>query len=582
MEFYYFILISTVVFVLKPTEAIQSKTYNKNYRKYIKTVVAYIHTQIGSNQMLNLKLKQDLVTYELAIIGVPDVFTRNYRYTIGVLNYKYTEILKKFLEYMNIIIDKCNQFQKINLSENFICCVTLLVEEIKNSSAMFENLHNAMKFISYIDIKFLFFVGRVMHPIIDEIYFFHQFVKILETNNIVDINIIPNLDDSKTKLENITKFYEDGLQIVNNLFKYSNVTDISKNTDLEKKQTQKCSNDSTIKIVNCSNELNFEIVYSTCSKLNSFYNETIELWYKNLGFEHFLNPKTPDFTPPKDPEINQNDGIDALNILRLENGWQSMKYINIVYYDKRFNVDSILNDKINDVNFRIKRDHVSQLLRCKYTETLKNYQTLLSALLLICKKDSIEYQNNCLIEVFKSFKKSKRMLKGLYNALITLNKSSIWIVNYNSHSSLHRILKWVVYGLTLLKKNNFSQIDFIDQDNNKKMNEIIKELLDIFQKYLNDLCYEINSFTSRYETWCHFTENHVFEKNRIIYFFKTSIITLNNTNITKEIDIYLIACRSFENFCEYVYNSCYENLGFRKINCRNKKLDERLKPFIVD
>ncbi|XP_050520665.1 uncharacterized protein LOC126894057 isoform X1 [Daktulosphaira vitifoliae] len=585
MELNIFILISIVVFVLNPTEGVQPKRkYNQHYKNYIKTVVAHIHSQIGSYQMQNLKLKQSLNYPDLEENNISNDFSCNYRYTISVLNFKYTEILKKFLYYINIIIDKCKQSHERNLSENFISCVSLLETEVKNSKSMFEYLHNAMKFISYIDIRFLFHEGLAPHPIIDEIDFFQQFVKKLETTYFVDINILPNLEDSKTKYENLKQFYEDALEILNDLFQNSQIIDISDlNTDLKENQIKECSIDSNINIDDCSNENNFANVYSMCSELNSFYNETIEIWYKNIGFEKLLNPETPDFTPPIDPEIRQDDSINALNILRLETGWKSMNHINIVYYKKYYDVDYIIKEKINDINFRIKKEHVVQLLRCKYTEVLKNYQTLLSAILFICKKDSIDHQNKCLIQLFKSFNKSKKMLKGLYNALITLNKSSIWTFKINSLSSLHRIFEWISYSLNLLKKNNYFQIDFVDQNDNEKINEIIQSLLHIFQDYLDIIYYKItNCNTSRFDTWCHFTKNLFFDRKNIIKYFRNSVNTLNDPNTTRKIQTYQIACHFFDNFCENIYNNCYKNLGFEKINCHDTNIDERLKPFIVD
>ncbi|XP_050529612.1 uncharacterized protein LOC126899103 [Daktulosphaira vitifoliae] len=586
MEFYSFFLLTIMVFVLKPAEGVQSKRkYNEHYKNYIKKVVAHIHSQIGPHQMVNLKLKQFLKYPELEENSKKDELSCNYRYTIGVLNFKYIEILNKFLDYVGIIINKCKQFQERNLSDNFINCVSSFETVVKNSKSMFENLYNAMKFMSYIDVKFLFLGGIAPHPLINEIDFFQQFVKNIETIYFVDIKILPNhiiFDDSKKKFENLERFYGDALKIVNYLFENSKIIDISTKTDLKKNQIKECSKDSKVKIEDCSNENNFDIVYSTCSKLNSFYNETIEIWYKNMGFEHFLNPSIPDFIPPKDPEIKQDDGINALNILRLETGWKFMNYINIIYYDKYYNVDFIIKDTINDINFRIKKEHISQLLRCKYTEVLKNYQILLSAILFICKKHSIEYQNTCLIELFKSFNKSKKLLKGLYNALITLNKSSIWIVNYNSHSSLHRILEWIANSLNLLKKNNFFQIDFVDQDDNKKINERIQELLFIFQGYIDNLHYDIHCNTSSFETWCYCTKKPFYDRKNMINYFKNSVNTLNDPNTAREIQIYRIACRYFDNYCENVYNNCYKNLGFEKINCHGNDIDEKLKPFIVD
>ncbi|XP_050520672.1 uncharacterized protein LOC126894059 isoform X3 [Daktulosphaira vitifoliae] len=567
MEFYSFILISIVIFVLNPAEGVK---YNQLYKNYINTVVTHIHSKIGVNQMLNLKLKQFLNYPKIEENCKKDDFSRNYRYTISVLNYKYTEILKKFLDYMNIIIDECKQFHKRNLVENFINCVSLLEVEVKNSKTMFEKLYNAMKFISYIDIKYLFLEGLAPHPIIDEIDFLQQFVKELNAAYVVDINILPNLKVSITQFENFKSFYEVALKVVNNLFQNSLIIDTTIKTDLKKNQIEECSN-----------ETSFEIVYYTCNKLNSLYIETIKMWYKNLGFEHFLNPKTPQITPPKDPEIKQDDGIEALNILRLGTSWESMNHINIVYYRKNCSVNSIIKDEINFLNFRIKKEHVSQLLRCRYTEILKNYHLLLSTILHYCNNDSFNYQYSCLIELFKSFNKSKIMLIGLYNALITLNKSSIWIVHFRSHSSLHKILEWVAQILIFLKNNNYFKIDFVNKDDTENNNETLQKFQVIFNSFLNNFHHKIHSNISYLDSWCVFNEPF-YEKNEKLNYFRTSKNILIDPNTLHQIKIYLNACYYFDNFCENVYNTCYKNLGFDKINCSGRKIDEKLIPFIKD
>ncbi|XP_050535479.1 uncharacterized protein LOC126902355 [Daktulosphaira vitifoliae] len=563
MEFYSFILISIIVFVLKPDEGVQYKKYNEDYKKYIHRVVSRIHSQIGSNEMQSLKLKQHSNNMDVQENPQLDDFSHYYRYTISVLIFKYTEILNKFLDYMHIIMNQCKQFHERNDCEQFICCVTLLEVEVKNSKTMFGYLQNAMKFISYIDIKCLF-VGIIImpNPITDEITFFQQFIKILELN--FDINISPNLEGSEMKLEFFTKFYTDGLEILNKSFHYSNIIDDSIKTDL-----------TTNKNMEYSNENNLNIVYLSCSELNSFYNETIEIWYKHLGFEQFLNPKTPEFTPPKDPQIKQDDGIVALNILLRETGWKSMNHINIVYYNKIYNLDSIISDPIDDINFRIKKEHVTKLLRCRYTEILKNYHVLLSTIFFLCNYDSFYFRNKCLIELFNSLDKSKKMLEGLHTALITLNKSSIWIVNLRSYSSLHKILEWVADILYLLNTNNFSRINFDNETDNQKANEKIKKHLANFRIILSNLHTYLHGQISYLHNWCLLTEPF-YEKNEKKIFFKNLVKISNDPNTPQKVQIYLNACDYFDNFCEDIYMSCYKNLGFEKVDCRNKKLDHKL------
>ncbi|XP_050520410.1 uncharacterized protein LOC126893902 isoform X2 [Daktulosphaira vitifoliae] len=328
MKFHSLILMSLFVFVFKPGDADQSLKYRQDYRNYIKTVTNYIRAHIGSNEIRNLKLIRDInSTISIKEAFKPDLylidFTNNYSYIISILNFKYTEILNKFLEYTHIVIDKCQQFQDKNVSENFICCVTSIIEEVKNSKTMFENLYNAMKFLSYLDVRYVFVGSIVTNVIIDEIDFFQQYVlqEISEAKPF-DLNNLPNLEDSETKFKNLNEFYTEATEKVNKLFKNSNIIDTSIKTD------------KTIELKECFYENDSYLVYLTCSKLNSFYNETIEIWYKNLGFEQFLNPIIPELMPPIDPALNQSVAIEALNIIRQETGWKTMDHIYIIYNER--------------------------------------------------------------------------------------------------------------------------------------------------------------------------------------------------------------------------------------------------------
>ncbi|XP_050520419.1 uncharacterized protein LOC126893911 [Daktulosphaira vitifoliae] len=554
MEYYSLILMSMIVFVLKPSEADQRLRYRLNYKNYIKTVVNYIRYHIKSNEMQNLKMKRDS-NYNVDIEEAfkQDEFMQNfkskYSITISLLNFKYTEILKKFLDYMYIIIDECHQFHARNLLENFICCVTSLAEEVKNSKTMFENLYNAMKFISYIDVRFVF-QSIVPNVIIDEIDFFQQYIihRKSETSSL-DLNSLPNLNDCETNFKNLNEFYTEALEKVNNLFQNNNIIDTSIKTDL------------TFQLKECSNGNDSYLVYLTCSKLNSFYNETIEIWYKNLGFEEFLNPNTLEFMPPIDATLIQNDGMKILNILRQETGWKKMNHIYIIYNGKQLNVECVIKDEINDVNFQIKKEHFLQLLRCRYTEIIKNYYVLLSAILHICKTEGNIFKHKCLIKLFNSFNKSKKMLEGLKTALITLKKSAIWNFNFSSHSSLHKTLTWVEASLCVLKNNDFSH----NQEDEKKT-ENIEILLNMFLNFRNTFYINVINDLSKMNNACVMKE-HFYEKFNIINEFKKSVNTLNSTDLLQSTHIYLNGCNFFDEFCENVYKLFYEDLGFQKVSC---------------
>ncbi|XP_050523007.1 uncharacterized protein LOC126895314 [Daktulosphaira vitifoliae] len=575
MEFYSFILISIGIFIVKLDETVKCNctpvnNYREDYRNYIKTVISHIFSHIESKEILNLKLKQDSIcTISVDEVFKPNTkytnFKTNYFYTINLINFKYTEILKHFLDYIDIILQLCNKFHKRNLEENFICCVTSLIDEVKNSKTMFENLHNAMTFFSYIDVRFVFHGSIMPNVIIDEIDFFQKYVlqKIsenshLDLNRHLDLNCLPNFQDSEMNFKNLNEFHIVASKIVNNLYQNSNIIiDTSIKT-----------NSTTIGM----NEDDSYLVYLTCSKLKSFYNKNIEIWYKNLGFEQFLNPRTSKLIPPIEPNININMAIKAFNILRQESGWKTMEHIKIVYNGKQFSVDSIMKDPINIMNFQIKKENVIQLLRCRYTETIKNYHVILSTIMFLCNTEANRFNYNCLIKLFDSFNKSKIMFEGLHTALITLQKSSLWNFSFLSHSNLQKIFKWINDFLSLLNNNEFSQDKFVDKNGIKKTEKIDKKLI-YFLGCLKKFNIELNSDLRTMNCRCNMKEPY-YEKTKLITQFMHLASTMSTTYYEQLTQVYHIACNYFDEFCEIVYKSCYENLGFRKVNRLNKTSDE--------
>ncbi|XP_050530327.1 uncharacterized protein LOC126899419 [Daktulosphaira vitifoliae] len=322
MKFYSFILLSIIVFTLNLIEGVQYKSYHAMYENYIARVVSHICSQIilyqkrDSNYYLNISSLEEDFRPNTNLLS----FRPKYIYTISILNFKYLEILKKFLDLINLILNNCQKFySKKKSPKNFIRCVQFLEIIVKNSKTMIEKLHNAMKFISYIDIRFLFSEVFVPHPIIDEIDFIYQYVleKSKETSSL-DLNKSP-YEISEMKFKNLTTFQTDASIRVNNYLQNYKNLDTSLINDL------KC-----IKIV----ELPINVRSSKKKLLNKFFSEIIKNWYKNLGFEEFLNPKIEEFIPPIDPDTNQSDGIEALNIIRKESGWEKMNHINIVYFVK--------------------------------------------------------------------------------------------------------------------------------------------------------------------------------------------------------------------------------------------------------
>ncbi|XP_050544992.1 uncharacterized protein LOC126907624 [Daktulosphaira vitifoliae] len=555
MKFYSFILIFIVVFVLPSDKGLHCKIYHAMYGNYIERVVSHIYSQIISYRKRD---SNNTIDIEEALQPNTNMlkFRLRYCYIISILNFKYIEILKKILDLIKHIISKCQQYYQKNLVNNFIACVQMLEIIVKNSKTMIENLHNAMKFLSYIDIRFLFSEGFVPHPIFDVIDFIYQYVlkKSLESSTI-DLNKSP-YEIFEMKLENLTIFQTDASKKVNIFFQNCYLMDILLTNDFK-----------NIKIAKLPNDLKS----AKSKRLNKFFNEIVEVWYKNLGFEEFLNPKTTEFIPPIDPDTNQNDGVKALNILRKESGWKKMNHISIVYFGKQFSVDRIIYDEVSNINFRIKKEHVSQLLRCRFTEIMINYHTLLYAMLHVCNKDAFNYYHNCLTELFSSFVKSKKMLEDLYEAFVTLNKSSIWSVNYTSESCLRVVFEWVADFLSLLENNDFSLKNI---DNNEI--EIVEQLLVIFENKLITFSSQLSNDLSQYNFRCQIEDKFKNVKYYVNYFRNPGNISIH-LNPAFSIPIMFNACNFFESFCENVSKSCYQDLGFEKLShCKNKELDYKL------
>ncbi|XP_050545601.1 uncharacterized protein LOC126907934 isoform X2 [Daktulosphaira vitifoliae] len=567
MKFYSFILISIAIFVSQPDEGVHCKSYHIEYKNYIERVISYIYSQIISYQ------KQDSnnttgMEETIQPKTNPRDFTQKYHYTISILNFNYIQILHEYRYYMKIIINQCIEFKKENLLENFIDCVMFLEKQVKNSKTMFEKFYNAVKFISYIDIRFLFSEGAVTHAITDEMDFIYQYLLEKNKEDSSDLKRLPYYI-SEYKFKNIESFnvnlYWKIFDFNTNFFKQNKILDIYINSDVDKLNIAKLP----------QRRRSYAILSKKSELLTIFYNENIEIWYNNLGFEQFLNPTAAEFIPPIDPDTNQNDGIEALNIIRKESGWEKMNHISIVYFGRKISVDRIINDEVSNINFRIKKEHVSQLLRCRFTEIMKNYRTLLSAILFVCNKDAYECYHNCLIKLFSSFNESKKMHEDLYEALVTLNKSSIWTVNLTSKSSLYKIFKWVTGFLSLLEKNDIflKNVGITHDDNNTEM---IEQYLVIFKNYFNIFSANLRSDLILYDTRCSIDDKFENVKDYVSYFRNLGNISVHS-NYEMSSKIMLNAFNFYGNFCENVSKSCYEDLGFEKLShCKKKELDSKL------
>ncbi|XP_050545257.1 uncharacterized protein LOC126907736 isoform X3 [Daktulosphaira vitifoliae] len=428
---------------------VNGKLNYKSYLNYVNKVVGHMCIQNGWKSMEKIYLNFDESS---APISVPDLMVLKFDTDnvlsifykmFHILNYKYNEVLLTFVELISIVIDICENFLNAELLDDFYNSTILLVNEVKNSLKMFENLYNAMAFISYVDLT-LVFVGLKSNPytIVDDIYEIKNhiyFKKIQYEFLYVDLGVFL---ETKNFIDDVSKIAKNFLQ--NNTFITNTVDkiDFKSKFDIEY-------------LTNYTDFTNFILFMK--HKINSFYNETIKINYEGLGFIQLINPTDIKFKPPIDETINQELGIMTLNTLFNEGSWSSFSHIKIQYGDLKISAESVIRDQVTDHNIHLKKYYFTHMMRCRVFEMLFIYNKSLTVLKKICKTAKLQLDLNdyvkCVTCLFDVINGTVKMFDFIMTIIEKIKLSTIW-PNESLYSNLITTYNLIYKYVVDLKTNN--------------------------------------------------------------------------------------------------------------------------------
>ncbi|XP_050545334.1 uncharacterized protein LOC126907784 [Daktulosphaira vitifoliae] len=514
----------------------------------------------------NFKLNYDSIGTLSVPILLMQKSNRNDRLNIfynilNIYNYSYNEIILKFVELLNIVVNKCLNFFEANLMENFFNCSFLLEKAVKNSLKMFESLYNAINFLSYIDLNlrnyklvFIKFEANTFNAV-DDIYKIknHKYLKI-KRNECLYGNIQEFLD--------VKEFIDDVYNIANNFFeKNKSIVD----------NVEKINFKAIYEMEYSSHNKDFPCFVSFMyRKINSFYTETIKNNYEDLGFIQLINPTIPKLKPPKDDIINQEMGISILNTLFSEGSWSSFSHIEIQYDDFKISAERVIRDLVTDHNFHLKKHYFTRIVRCRFLEVLVNYNSSLSALKIMCKNE--KYQVNsfdyvkCVTCLFDAINDTAKIFDFMLTIIEKIKLSAIWqpIKEVKSYSDLLSTYNLIYNYVVDLKTKNVLRYMFV---NNPKVNT--EKLADDYIKNFEKTRYK---FTKTIITSKHSEKNRCFldgllltKEEMLIKFKNNANIIISKSNESRVTNYELIS-KYLNDFCGNFINTDYVDTGFYNIH----------------
>ncbi|XP_050544384.1 uncharacterized protein LOC126907273 isoform X2 [Daktulosphaira vitifoliae] len=549
------------------------------YLKYVITVIKHICVQKGWDSMKHLQLNQD----KYGNMTIRDAFTQKidknnilgmFIIVVRLLNYKYTEILKNYVELITLSITECEKYSTDHLFGEFINCTQRIEHGVKNSMNMFDNLYHVMTFMSYIDIKFLF-IHTLESPyvMVDEIYFAYHYINTMKISDRSfytdqDGNLIP--ENAISVLLNIKIFlnelYLKAESVENKLCDFDQFPGrVYYHLIFKEKYLQ-------YKLVNANvTTIDFVLIM-----LVSFFEDTIKYNYEDIGFKEILNPLlykcvslfVPHFIDP----VSQEKGIVNLNILINEGNWNTLSYLYINHNGQDISLNRVLRDQANNNNFHLKKQYITQLLRCRFYDILKNVTTIFSGVIDLSQQeknnsDKLENRKSyieCVSNFFLTMKSVQDLLNYLNTAMEKLKKASIWHEN-GAFYCMSPIKKIINNIFELMTEKNFLRDDFSDG---------ILNLKEVANNYLADaqnvrFCIQSNLRNARrvHDKHCFYYEKILFSKQVVLDVSKKNANATNLTHsFTNPISNCQQACVELYIFCEDFISNEYKNLGFDKIN----------------
>lgn len=198
---------------LNPVQCNEDK--KKVYYRYLRAVTQHFQKQDiwksmkhitieDYNSKTNLSIEEALGRYLMDNRGVAKMYNK----IAQLINYRYAEILHKFCMLLLDVTNECQYFYQMSSFENFMYCIISLRNILKYSHILFDNLYNALTFLSLIDVKFLTVrCKNYSEYIVDELYCVKNYVHTMD-------NYFVYIDENNNPI--IEKAYE-FLQSVENL-----------------------------------------------------------------------------------------------------------------------------------------------------------------------------------------------------------------------------------------------------------------------------------------------------------------------------------------------------------------------------
>ncbi|XP_050522628.1 uncharacterized protein LOC126895142 [Daktulosphaira vitifoliae] len=562
-------LLTSIIFSISIFHEVILVDCKKNeYTTYLKEVIHHVRFHIRLLNLKNLSLRtenDDIISIEGVLNHIINDFNKlviTYYNIVDVINYLFIEVLQIFTEHMKIIIDVCENYYKNNLLRNATYCTTVLLNTAKNSNLMFNYLYKAITFIDCLDVNSVWTKSVRPKTVIDEIYIVQNYTFLMKTAemlNYVDSDENINIPVVKKDYKEINNFVNKVIEITDN-FSRNNITIIN--------NTIKCNLQEKYCNEYKSNMYENNFVDYVSEKFNVYCIKTINKYYFDMGFNELLKPYSAQLTPPQITKFPQDKAIKILNTLFHEGNWNLLNHISIISYNEIITLNRIIRDPIDYTNFYLKKKYFTQLIRCRFTEVLKNYNTNMSAVIHILRneiiKNNLDNIKECTIRFFDAVKESKEMFKYMLLALDKLKATSIWEVMYHSYACLTQTYDILSNFLSKIEQLNLTKYDFL--------NLSIDDIKLNAYNFLFDFQKTRISFNQMVFHGCDFVKQHCFikggvlEKNQLLKSWKDIVLSANTNNTTESRKImYEYALNQFILFYKNAITNEYFCLGFNKI-----------------
>ncbi|XP_050545313.1 uncharacterized protein LOC126907770 [Daktulosphaira vitifoliae] len=553
-------------------------TVRIKYIEYVIRVVDYLRIQNGWNSIKNLQLN-----YEYRMMKIEKVFEQKidknnilkmYSIIVHLLNYKYTEILRSYVELVTLSIKECKMYSIAYLLSEYIDCTQRIEQKVKNSMIMFDNLYQVMTFMSDFDTKWLFInISGIPIVMVEEIYFAYHFTNTMivsKQSYFIDQSGSFILDNATSVLSNIKIFIDQlYLMLENNEVKNCILADLP-----EPINYQFCLEEQYLHYK--SDNANTSTIDLVLIMLDSLYNNTIKNDFEDLGFKEIINPllyKCRSLYLPQINSISNELGILNMNIFLKECYWITLKYLYIRHNDLLVCANRVFRDQANSINFRLKKQYFTQLFRCRFYDLLKTFCLHLCGTLELCKQERTNIKkcknSNIYIECLKNFHMTTRNIQNFFNylnmAMDKLKRANIWHDN-GSHYCLSPIKNIVENILNCIQEINLLQDEFFHSESSN-LKEIADDYLERALCVKTSLQLGINNVSRVHKKHCFYDEKPFHSKYELLVISNKNADSTNMANPTiNPITNYQQACMEINWFCEEFIMMEYKNLGFDKIN----------------